>query len=80
MNPRTSDTHPLQIASVETPGNGRIGMTFCPGKHDPMARTGPWARDSQTDIIAIVNLHPNMTHQLHRKMYRQKRRKYTYSK
>ena len=27
-----------------------------------------------------VNLHPNMTHQLHRKMYRQTRRKYTYPK
>ena len=55
MNPRTSDTHPLQIASVETPGNGMIGMTFCPGKHDPMARTGPWARDSQMDIVAIAD-------------------------
>jgi len=27
-----------------------------------------------------VNLHPDMTRKLHRKMYRQKRRKYTYSR
>ena len=55
MKPRTSDSHPLQIAFVETPGNGRIGMTFCPGKHDPTAMTGPWDRDMHTDIAAIVH-------------------------
>jgi ADP-ribosyl-[dinitrogen reductase] hydrolase len=54
MKPRTSDSHPLQIAFVETPGNGRIGMTFCPGKHDPIAKTGPWSRDMHTDIAAIA--------------------------
>ena len=55
MKPRTSDSHPLQIAFVETPGNGRIGMTFCPGKHDPMAMTGPWDRDMRTDLAAIAD-------------------------
>ena len=55
MKPRTSDSYPLQIAFVETPGNGRIGMTFCPGKHDPMAMTGPWARDMHTDLAAIAD-------------------------
>ena len=55
MKPRTSDSHPLQIAFVDTPGNGRIGMTFCAGKHDPVAMTGPWARDMQTDIAAIAD-------------------------
>jgi len=55
MKPRTSDSHPLQIAFIETPGNGRIGMTFCPGKHDPMAMTGPWDRDMRTDIAAIAD-------------------------
>ena len=55
MKPRTSDTHPLQIAFVETPGKGRIGMTFCPGKHDPHAMTGSWERDLQTDLAAIAN-------------------------
>ena len=53
MKPRTSDTHPLRIASLDTPGGGRIGMTFCPGKRDPLAMTGPWARDLDTDLAAI---------------------------
>jgi len=55
MQPRTSTTHPLQLPFVDTPGGGRIGMTFCPGKHDPMAVTGPWARDLDTDLQAIVD-------------------------
>jgi ADP-ribosyl-[dinitrogen reductase] hydrolase len=55
MKPRTSDTHPLQIAFVETPGKGKIGMTFCPGKHDPYAMTGSWERDLQTDLVTIAN-------------------------
>ena len=55
MNPRTSDTHPLQIAFVETPGNGKIGMTFCPGKQDPHAMTGSWDRDLESDLAAIAN-------------------------
>ncbi len=52
---RTSQTHPLQIAEVRAaPGQGRIGITFCPGKHDPMAHTGAWARDLATDLDAIA--------------------------
>ena len=54
MTPRTTDTHPLQIAFVETPGKGKIGMTFCPGKHDPHAMTGPWERDLESDLAAIA--------------------------
>ena len=53
MKPRTSETHPLQIASLDTPAGGRIGMTFCPGKRDLMAMTGPWDRDLQTDLGVI---------------------------
>ncbi|WP_317933200.1 cyclin-dependent kinase inhibitor 3 family protein [Halioxenophilus sp. WMMB6] len=52
---RTSITHPLQIAEVRlNPTQGRIGITFCPGKHDRLAATGAWARDLATDIDAIV--------------------------
>lgn len=52
---RTSQTHPLQIAEVRaTPTHGRIGITFCPGKHDSMASTGVWARDLATDLDAIA--------------------------
>jgi len=53
MKPRTSHTHPLRIAALATPGGGRIGMTFCPGKTDPDALTGPWARDLDTDLAVI---------------------------
>ena len=53
--PRTSSTHPLQIAQVRAgPLQGRIGITFCPGKHDRAAITGAWARDLSADVDAIV--------------------------
>ena len=51
---RTSLTHPLQIAAVTAgPDHGRIGITFCPGKTDPAAMSGPWARDLSLDLDAI---------------------------
>lgn len=52
---RTSLTHPLQIAEVPAgPGMGRIGITFCPGKHDRAAMSGAWARDLSLDLDAIA--------------------------
>lgn len=53
---RTSETHPLQIATIAAgPGLGRVGITFCPGKCQPHAATGAWARDLATDIAAIAD-------------------------
>ncbi len=53
---RTSQTHPLQIAEVRaSPQHGRIGITFCPGKHDRHAATGAWARDLGTDLDAVAS-------------------------
>ena len=53
---RTSLTHPLQIAEVSPgPGLGRIGITFCPGKHDRAAMSGAWARDLDLDLDAIAD-------------------------
>lgn len=53
---RTSQTHPLQIAEVRGhPDHGRIGITFCPGKHDYLAHTGAWARDLPTDVKTIAD-------------------------
>lgn len=51
---RTSLTDPLQIAAV-TPkdGRGATGITFCPGKRQPMGMTGAWARDLEADVAAI---------------------------
>jgi hypothetical protein len=52
---RTSQTHPLQIAEVRaSPSHGRIGITFCPGKHDNAAATGAWARDLAADLGVIA--------------------------
>lgn len=52
---RTSYTHPLQIAEVRaSPSHGRIGITFCPGKHDRFAHTGAWERDLGIDLDAIA--------------------------
>lgn len=52
---RTSVTHPLQIASVQSfPGMGQIGITLCPGKKQPQAATGAWDRDLGLDLDAIA--------------------------
>lgn len=51
---KTSHSHPLRIAEVETSqGCGIIGVTFCPGKCQPDASTGSWARDLDMDLDAI---------------------------
>jgi ADP-ribosyl-[dinitrogen reductase] hydrolase len=55
MNPRTSQSDPLRIATLETLGGGRIGMTFCPGKRDLGAMTGPWFRNLDMDLAALVD-------------------------
>ncbi len=55
MKPRTSATHTLQIAVLDTPTGGRIGMTLCPGKRDPVAMTGPWDRDLGIDLRAVAD-------------------------
>ena len=51
--PKTSLTHPLQIAEVSAPGGGTVGITFCPGKHQQSAFSGAWARDLVVDVAAI---------------------------
>jgi len=55
MAVRTSQSHPLDIAEVRAhPSYGRIGVTFCPGKHDRAAATGAWARDLAADLDALA--------------------------
>jgi predicted protein tyrosine phosphatase len=54
MSARTSKTDPLKIACVQAgPNYGRIGITFCPGKHDQFAVTGVWERDLLSDLHTI---------------------------
>jgi ADP-ribosyl-[dinitrogen reductase] hydrolase len=53
--PRTSNSHPLQIAEVTpAPGMGLIGLTLCPGKQQSWGLTGAWARDLSVDLGAIA--------------------------
>lgn len=52
---RTSLSHPLKIDTVAVgPGMGSLGITFCPGKTQPGALTGGWARDLGIDVEAIA--------------------------
>lgn len=53
MTFRNSRSHPLEIARVGTPAGGDLGLTLCPGKHDPQAMSGAWARDLHLDLQAI---------------------------
>jgi len=52
--PKTSDTDPLRIDEVADDGcGGALGLTFCPGKVQPDAMSGPWARDLAKDLQAV---------------------------
>ncbi|MFF7710739.1 ADP-ribosylglycohydrolase family protein [Pseudomonas sp. NPDC007930] len=61
----TSNNAPLQIHSVRYPGE--LGMTLCPGKHQPGAASGHFLRDLQQDLdlikawgaAAVVTLMPS---------------------
>jgi len=52
--PRTSISHPIFANFIElTPEGfkGRVGLTFCPGKHQPRSPTGAfWQRDLEMDL------------------------------
>ena len=55
MTPKTSQSHPLQIASVRpAPGQGLVGLSFCPGKIQNSSFSGLWHRDLGTDLDAIA--------------------------
>lgn len=51
---RTSQTDPLRVDCFPWPGTaGRVGLTLCPGKHDPDALTARWSRDLEIDVDAL---------------------------
>jgi len=53
-NIRTSQTDPLQIATITLPWlPGRIGLTICPGKKGESTFGGPWYRDLETDLTVV---------------------------
>jgi ADP-ribosylglycohydrolase/protein-tyrosine phosphatase len=49
---RTSITHPLRIDELPL-GNGRLGITFCPGKKGDSVFGAAWDRDLDLDMDAI---------------------------
>jgi ADP-ribosyl-[dinitrogen reductase] hydrolase len=54
VEPRTSLTHPLQIAEIRpAPGMGKVGFTLCPGKVQSWGLSGSWKRDLAIDLDAI---------------------------
>ena len=54
MHIRTSETDPLQIATLEVGDRGgAFGVTFAPGKKQAIAMTGAWNRDLDADLVAI---------------------------
>ena len=60
QNLRTSLTHPLQIDWISLrEENGRIGVTLCPGKYQPISWTGGWNRDLELDIQTLVKSEVN---------------------
>jgi ADP-ribosylglycohydrolase/protein-tyrosine phosphatase len=51
---RTSFTDPLSIDELPWPGSaGGIGLTLCPGKHEPDPLFARWARDLEADADAV---------------------------
>lgn len=54
MDVLTSKNSPLNIASVLCNSHsGRVGMTLCPGKHQPGAVSGSFQRDLALDLDAV---------------------------
>ena len=53
MNWKTSESHPLRIAEVDLSEYQKLGLSFCPGKTQPNAMSGPWKRDLETDLFRI---------------------------
>jgi len=49
---RTSITHPIRIDDLHL-GNGRLGITFCPGKKGESVFGAAWDRDLDLDMDAV---------------------------
>lgn len=57
---RNSFTHPLYVTWLPVADDaGRLGMTLCPGKYQPVASTGSWERQLDVDIQALVDMGVN---------------------
>ena len=51
---RTSKSHPLHVDWISHANfKGRIGLTLCPGKYQPVSWSGGWNRDLNSDLNAL---------------------------
>ena len=54
---RNSTTHPIYVSWFEEEGDkGRLGITLCPGKYQPVASTGSWDRQLDQDVMALKEM------------------------
>lgn len=54
---RNSTTHPIYVSWFqENEEQGRLGITLCPGKYQPVASTGSWDRQLDIDIQALKEM------------------------
>lgn len=53
MNWKTSESNPLDIAEIDLGERQKLGLSFCPGKTQRFARSGPWKRDLEADLLRI---------------------------
>src|SRR5690554_4140843 len=53
MKHLTSHNNPLIIAAVSVESGGGVGMTICPGKHQPHASSGSFERDLSIDLDLV---------------------------
>ncbi len=52
-NVKTSQSHPLRINTITLESDGKIGLTFCPGKKQKDALSGEWCRNLDSDLQVI---------------------------
>lgn len=54
---RTSITHPIKVDWITNPRmTGKIGITLCPGKCQPISWSGGWNRDLETDVARLLGM------------------------
>ena len=51
---KNSRDHPIRIDFIDTEDSGGIGITFCPGKYQVNALSGPWERNLDLDLQRIL--------------------------
>ena len=57
LGKRTSITHPIKVDWITNPRmTGKIGITLCPGKYQPISWSGGWNRDLETDVARLSGM------------------------